>query len=203
MPSLLRSIKITDHKFLIKIFGQCLDEEYGWRILDQDLGSQERGTVDLLAVDQEKKIHLMTICSTNIEEGLIRSFTGYRWFKENRTILKRIFSPQDMDFDLPVKLVLFLEDDIPEASKLAGDICRVPIELYRYICFGPEDDPMVYLEPLDSKIPPGKKGGGPAKAPQKTETEELDKEQIKKRLRIELADLDDREIQEFFNLDLP
>lgn len=202
MPKLLKSILITDHKFLIKIFAQCLNDWDEWRIIDQELGSPQRGTIDLLAVDKEKKPHLITIGHINIEEGLIRCLTGYRWFKENQTILKRVFSPQEMNFDLPVKLVLLAEQVIPEASKLTQEISKVPISLYRYTCFGSKDDPMIHLEPLDSQSPLPDEKPTFKEEPQ-VEPGGLDVGEIKKRLRIELADLSDKEIEEFLNFDLP
>jgi len=202
MPSLLKPITITDHKFLIKMFAQCLDNWEDWKILDQELGSPQRGTIDLLAVDKEKKPKLITIGHINVEEGLIRCLTGYRWFKENQSILKRIFTPQDLSFDLPVKLILLAEQVIPEASKLAQEISKIPIDLYRYTCFGPKEDPKIYMELLDSHPGPSNE-----KSFAKTEPQDQPKipsiEEIKKRLRIELADLSDQEVDEFLNLDLP
>ena len=202
MTSLLTPITISDHKFLIKIFAQCLDNWEDWKILDQELGSPQRGTIDLLAVDQEKKPYLITIGHINIEEGLIRCLTGYRWFKENQSILKRVFSSQDLDFELPVKLVLLAEQVIPEASKLAQDISKIPICIYRYTCFGPKEDPRIYVEPLNSyPIPPYAKP--PVKIEPRSESKLPNLEDIRKRLRIELADLSDQEVDEFLNLDLP
>ncbi len=202
MPRLLKPITITDHKFLIKIFAQCLVNWDRWSILDQELGSPQRGTIDLLGVDKDKRPHLITIGHINIEEGLIRCFTGYRWFKDNQAILRRVFSPQEITLDLPAKLVLFAEQVIPEASKLAHDICKVPICLYRYTCFGPKEDPSIYLEALDLH-PPSPTEKHPAKAEPQAVSKTLDVEEIKKRLKIEMADLDENEIQEFLNIDLP
>lgn len=202
MPQLLKQITITDPKFLIKIFSQCLNDWQEWKILDQELGSPQRGTIDLLAVDKEKRPHLITIGYVNIEEGLIRCLTGYRWFKENQSILKRLFSSQEMNFDLPIRLVLLAEQFIPEASKITQEISKVPISIYRYTCFGSKDDPMIHLEPLDSQpLSPNEKphvNTEPHMEPSAANIEE-----IKKRLRIELADLSDNEIEEFLNLDLP
>lgn len=202
MPKLLKPITITDRKFLLNIFAQCLNNWGKWRIIDKELGSPQRGTIDLLAVDREKKPHLITIGHINIEEGLVRCLTGYRWFKENLSILKRIFSPEEMDFGLPVKLVLLTEQVIPEASKLTQEISKVPISLYRYTCFGSKDDPMIHLESLDSQ-PLSSDEERTLKTEPQIESKGINIEEIKKRLRIELADLNDTEIEEFLNLDLP
>ncbi len=204
MPKLLKPIKINDHKFLIKVFGQCLEEEDEWTILDQELGSPERGTIDLLGVNSEKRPHLMTISHLGLEEGILRSFRAYRWFRENQSVLKRIFSPQEIDYDLSARLVLFIEQTHPDASKIAKDVCRIPVVLYRYICFGSKDDPFIYIELLDSQ-----KGPSPPREkvtdriPPEAPPSAPDMEEIKKRLKIELADLSEKEIQEFLNLDLP
>jgi hypothetical protein len=202
MPKLLKPITIADRKLLLKIFAQCLNDWDEWRIIDKELGSPQRGTIDLLAVDKEKKPHLITIGHINIEEGLIRCLTGYRWFRENQSILKRIFSPDEMDFDLPVKLVLFAEQVVPETSKLTQEISKVPISLYRYTCFGPKDDPMIHLESLDSQ-PSSPDEEQALKTEPQTASKGVDIGEIKKRLRIELADLNDKEIEEFLNFDLP
>ncbi|MGA1842627.1 MAG: hypothetical protein ACMUIU_18585 [bacterium] len=202
MPRLLKPITITDRKFLMRIFIQCLSDWDGLRIIDKELGSPQRGTVDLLAVDKKKKPHLITIGPVNIEEGLVRCLTGYRWFKENQSILKRIFSPEEMDFDLPVKLLLFTEQVIPEASKLTQEISRVPISLYRYTCFGSKDDPMIYVESLDSQ-PTFPDEGQEAETEPQIDSKGINIEEIKKKLRIELADLNTKEIEEFLNFDLP
>jgi len=203
MPRLLKPINITDQRFLIKIFAQSLDEWEDWKILDQELGSPQRGTIDILATDREKCPHLITIGYINIEEGLIRCLTGYRWFKENLTILRRVFSPQEINFDLPVKLVLIAEQVIPEASRLAQDISKVPISIYRYTCFGSKDDPLIHLEQLNGRpLPPT--GRGPIKVEDTPAgTKGLNIDEIKRRLKIELADLSEKEIEEFLNLDLP
>jgi hypothetical protein len=202
MPRLLKPVTITDRKSLLKIFTLCLNDWDKLRIIDKELGSPQRGTIDLLAVDKKRKPHLITIGDINIEEGLIRCLTGYRWFKENKSILKRIFSPEEMNFDLPVKLVLFTEQVIPEASKLTQEISKVPISLYRYTCFGSKDDPMVYLESLDSQpsLPDEEET---VKTEPHMEPKGINIEEIKKRLSIELADLNDKEIEEFLNFDLP
>lgn len=202
MPRLLKPITITDRKFLLKIFAQCLNDLDEWRIIDKELGSPQRGTIDLLAVDKEKKPHLITIGHINIEEGLVRCLTGYRWFRENQSILKRIFPPEEMNFDLPVKLVLLAERIIPETSKLTQEISKVPISLYRYTCFGSKDDPMIHLESLDSQpsLPDEKQT---VKTEPQIDSKVVDIGEIKKRLRIELADLNDKEIEEFLNFDLP
>lgn len=203
MPKLLKPITISDHKFLLKIFAQCLNDWDEWRILDQELGSPQRGTIDLLAVDKGKNPLLITIGHINVEEGLIRCLTGYRWFKENISILKRVFPPQEITLQLPIKLILLAEQVIPEASKLAQDISKVPINIYRYTCFGPKEDPMIYFEPLNS-IPPFQKNEKPiVQAERPAEEKGFDIEGIRKRLRLELSDLDDQEIEEFLNLDLP
>ncbi|MGA1794370.1 MAG: hypothetical protein ACMUIL_00810 [bacterium] len=203
MSRLLKPITITDHRFLIKVFAECLDEWDDWKVLDQELGSPQRGTIDILAADTEQRPYLVTIGYINIEEGLIRCLTGYRWFKENLTILKRVFSRQEIDFDLPVNLVLIAEQVIPEASRLAQDISKVPISIFRYTCFGSKDDPLIHLEQLDGQpLPPTGKG------PSKTEDTPVEKkglniDEIKRRLKVELADLSEKEIEEFLNLDLP
>lgn len=202
MPGLLKPITITDRKTLLRIFIKSLSDWNELRIIDKELGSPQRGTIDLLAVDRKKKPHLITIGHINIEEGLVRCLTGYRWFKENQSILKRIFSPEEMDSDLPVKLLLFTEQVIPEASKLTQEISRVPISLYRYTCFGSVDDPMIYIESLDSE-PSFPDDEQEAKTEPQIESKGIDIEEIKKRLRIELADLNNKEIEEFLNLDLP
>ncbi|MBN2372952.1 hypothetical protein JXL19_04095 [bacterium] len=209
MPKLLKPIKITDHKYLIKIFGESLNEEEEWSILDQELGSPQRGTIDLLGVDPEKRANIITIGTKDIEQDIVRCFRGYRWFKENQEIMKRIFSPQKINYDLSVKLVLFLEQDVPDASKMVQELCRVPIDLYRYLCFGPNDNPSIYIEPLDSQrpvtAPPAGTGDKtqPSPQPEIRATAPPDIEEIKKRLKIELADLNEKEIQEFLDLDMP
>ena len=202
MPMLLKPISISDRKFLLNIFAQCLNDWDELRIIDKELGSPQRGTIDLLAVDKEKKPHLITIGNINIEEGLVRCLTGYRWFKENQPILKRIFPPEEMNFDIPVKLVLFAEQVIPEASRLTQEISKVPISLYRYTCFGSKNDPMIHLESLDPK-PSLQDDIHIVKTETQIESKGLDVDEIKKRLRIELADLNSKEIEEFLNFDLP
>ena len=202
MPKLLKPVTITDRKSLLNIFTQCLNDWDELRIIDKELGSPQRGTIDLLVVDKKMKPHLITIGHINIEEGLVRCLTGYRWFKENQSILKRIFSPEEMNFDLQVKLVLFTEQVIPEASKLTQEISKVPISLYRYTCFGSKDDPMIYFESLDSQpsLPDEEQAG---KTEPQIEPKGINIEEIKKRLSIELADLNNKEIEEFLNFDLP
>lgn len=206
MPELLKPIRITDHEFLINTFAQCLEAEDEWIILDKELGSHERGIIDLLGVTPELRPHLITISPLGIEDGLIRCFKGYRWYRENQVILKRIFPAQDIDFDLSARLVLFIEQSPQEASKIAKEICRIPIIIYRYICFRSKDDPLIYIEPIDTHNPPQPKEIPPSK-PEKTKENSsppiLNIDEIKARLKIELADLNGTEIQEFLNLDMP
>ena len=60
----------------------------------------------------------------------------------------------------------------------------------------------IYVEPLNSyPIPPYAKP--PVKIEPRSESKLPNLEDIRKRLRIELADLSDREVDEFLNLDLP
>ena len=92
---------------------------------------------------------------------------------------------------------------VPEASRLTQEISKVPISLYRYTCFGSKDDPMIYLESLDSHPTLPEEEEEAVKTEPQKESKAINIEEIKKRLSIELADLNNKEIEEFLNFDLP
>ena len=147
MTRILKPISAETLGCLDQIFAQYFREERGMRIVERSLGNDFTGRIDLLATDGAR-VYLITIGTGEFPRCLFRSFTGYRWFRENRDFLGRIYSPEEIDVTLPACLIILSQDIPPGAPAVCKDVCTVPVLLYRYILLGAPDDPDISVESL-------------------------------------------------------
>lgn len=170
--------------YLDQVCAQYFQEVHGLHIVERNLGNDFTGRIDLLARD-DSRVYLITIGTGDFPGCLFRSFMGYRWFRENREFLRRVYSPEEIDVMLPPCLVI-LSGDVPSgASAICRDVCTVPVRLYRYRLFGSEDDPDISVE---SVTEPGQE---PA--------QDTDAHDLRQELGIEPAGLTDKDIRDFFS----
>jgi len=183
MTRILKPVPGKAVEYLSQICAQYFREVRGYRIDEHNLGNNFTGRIDLLATD-DSRIHLITIGTSDFPHVLFRSLMGYRWFNENREFLRRMYSPEDIDFTKPVSLII-LSQDFPSGScDMCEQACAVPVSLYRYRLFGSGEDPDISIENLSD---PGEE---PARA-------EEDFALLRRSLGIELANLSDQEIRDF------
>ena len=185
MSRILKPVSLQRTEYLQQICARYFIHEHGFRIIEFNLGNTFTGNVDLLAAT-DTSLFLITIGSTGFADALLRSLTGYRWFRENRDFLRRIYPPEDINIDLPVCLIILSLEFPPEIPSILDEVCSVPVGLYRYRLLGSADDPDIFIEDICS--PAGSEAG-----------HELDPDALRKELGIEHANLSDDDIREFFH----
>ena len=183
MSRILKPVSIQRIEHLQQICARYFIDEHGFHIAEYNLGNTFTGNIDLLA-SNDTSLFLITINSAGFADSLLRSLTGYRWFKENRDFLRRVYPPEDINIDLPVCLIILSQEFPPEIQSILKEVCSVPAALYRYRLLGSADDPDIFIEDICS----------PESFPAR---QELDPDALRKELGIEHANLSDDDIREF------
>jgi hypothetical protein len=183
MTRILKPVPSKTVKYLNQICAQYFKETHDFRIIEYNLGNNFTGRIDLLATDR-KRVVLVTIGTADFPHALFRSLMGYRWFRENHDFLRRAYSPEEIDLNLPISLVI-LSQDIPSGTcDMCEDVCSIPISLYRYRLYGSGEDPDISIEnisdPQEELLKP-----------------EENLESLRRDLGIELAHLSDQDIRDF------
>jgi hypothetical protein len=131
--------------YLSQICAQYFKETLNLRVVEYDLGNAFTGRIDLLATDGSS-ICLITIGIADFPHDLLRSLTGYRWFRENHEFLSRVYSREEIDLGLPVRLVLLSQELPVDAAGLCREVLTLPVTLYTYRLYGDRDDPDITME---------------------------------------------------------
>lgn len=173
-----------DHAQMAKACAQWFRDEMGLKIVEYNLGNAFTGSIDILATDGASLL-LITVSSTQVEEALLRSLTGLWWFSANKTFLARVFSKTELDLNLPPQIMILAPHFPPEAKAILSQALTVPVRLFRYMAFGSEADPELFIEEL----------GAPAFAPQSFQDEDFNA--LRRELGIAKASLSDEEIRDF------
>lgn len=166
------------------ICAQYFKEELGFRIIEHNLGNNFTGSIDLLVTDT-RKVYLVTINTSSLADALFKAFMGYRWYLENLDFLSRIYPSDDVVFDVPAELIILSKNFPLDTNTMLHNVCMVPVRLYKYMIFGSEDNPDIYIEALD-----------PYYTEEKIKRQDFDG--LRKDLNIEPAELSDDEIREFY-----
>lgn len=182
MTRILKPVSGRAVDYLDQICAQYFREARGLHIVEHNLGNAFTGRIDLLATDHAR-VFLVTIGTGEFAGSLLRSFMGYRWFRENREFLQRIYSAEEIDVTLPPCLVILSQDIPVGAAAMCRDICTVPVSLCRYRLFGSEDDPDISIEGVAE--------------PDRISLQGSSLDELRKDLGIEHAGLTDQEIRDF------
>jgi len=182
MTRILDPIPGGEVDYLDRVCAQYLREVKGMRIIEHNLGNTFTGRIDLLATD-DSRIYLVTINTDEFSRCLLRSFMGYRWFRENREFLQKIYGTDEIDVMLPSCLVILSEDVPIGAGSMCVEVCTVPVSLYRYRLFGSKEDPDISVEAV------AEHEEGPLL--------EGSMDLLRKELGLENTGLTDREIRDF------
>ena len=185
MMRFLKPLTPSDHPEMAKACGQWFRDELGLKIVEYNLGNSFTGSIDILATDG-KHLILITVSSTQIEEALLRSLTGLWWFSANKTFLARVFSKAELDLTLPPQIMILAPNFPPESKAIMEQALTVPVRLFRYMAFGSETNPELFIEEL-----------GTPRAVQAPVAQTEDFDALRKELGIEKADLSDEEIRDF------
>ncbi|MGA1867808.1 MAG: hypothetical protein ACMUJM_04595 [bacterium] len=190
MTRILKPLTINNAKKLSKICGQALVKMYGLKVVDGNLGYNDRAMIDLLAVD-ENHINLVTIDRGNFNEALFRSFSGYRWFRENRSLLKRIYSSPEVNLEGSSSLLILSSSFPPDTCAMLKNLCTVPLYVLKYTLFGSEGDPEIFIEDMGTNL-----GNH---APDSEDIEPAKAAKVREELNLEIGNLTDEEIKEFLD----
>ncbi|HPW67859.1 MAG: hypothetical protein WDA72_11705 [Desulfomonilia bacterium] len=182
MTRILKPVSGRAVDYLDQICAQYFREARGLHIVEHNLGNAFTGRIDLLATDHAR-VFLVTIGTGEFAGSLLRSFMGYRWFRENREFLQRIYSAEEIDVTLPPCLVILSQDIPVGTAAMCRDICTVPVSLCRYRLFGSEDDPDISIEGVAE--------------PDRISLQGSSLDELRKDLGIEHAGLTDQEIRDF------
>jgi hypothetical protein len=180
----LKPLIPSDHEEMAKACGQWFRDELGLKIVEFNLGNTFTGSIDILATDG-RHLFLITLSSTQIEEALLRSLTGLWWFSANKSFLARVFAKSELDLTLPLQIMILAPNFPPEAKAILTQALTVPVRLFRYLAFGSETSPEVFIEEL----------GVTHAAPQPVTAEDFNL--LRRELGLEKAGLTDEEIRDF------
>lgn len=183
MMRLLKPLAIVDSAQVMRICAQWLRDELGLAIVEYRIGNSFTGSIDILATD-DKRVFLVTINTGRLGDALLGALTGYRWFLENRDFLARVYHSDTVNLLLEPVLVILSGDFPPEIHSIFRHGLRIDFRLFKYVVFGSEDDPDLYVEEVIL----------PAAAP---EAISRDLAALRHELGIERSDLTDQEIIEF------
>jgi hypothetical protein len=145
MMRFLKTINIADSAHIIRICAQWLKEGLGLRIVEYRIGNAFTGSIDILAVDKDK-ICLVTINTGRLGDALLGALTGHRWYLENRDFLARVYQEGEIDFTLPVMLMILSPSFPPEISSILHHGLKADVKLFQYVILGSENDPDIYVE---------------------------------------------------------
>jgi hypothetical protein len=182
MMRFLKTINIADSAHIIRICAQWLKEGLGLRIVEYRIGNSFTGSIDILAVDKDK-IYLVTINTGKLGDALLGSLTGHRWYLENRGFLARVYQEGEIDFTLPVMLMILSPSVPPEINSILHHGLKADMRLFQYVILGSENDPDIYVEEISTSDATQEVTQGFA--------------ELKQELRIEKAGLTDADISEF------
>jgi len=185
MTRILKPIKIDNIARLAQICAVYFSDQYGVSIIDYHVCSGDRGSIDILAT-QGKKIYLMNISKSDFATTLLYSFLGYRWYQENMDFLLRTYGSKGLSTDNSPVLVILSADLDMHACSACSDVCKVPLQFYRYSIFGSQSEPEIFVEPV-----------GGIDFPVQMQHKPAEFDDLRKELKIELARLSDDEILEF------
>jgi hypothetical protein len=183
MSKILKTVPPRKVEYLHQICARYFAEEHGFSIVEYNLGNTFTGNIDILATDGNSLL-LITINRDDFAGSLLRSFMGYRLFKENHEFLRRVYPPEDVNIDLPVSLIVLSQEFPPDMDAVLRQVCSIPVKFYRYRLFGNQDDPDIFIEDICSTV-------------SFEVIKEQDLDELRKKLGIEPADLSDEEILEF------
>jgi hypothetical protein len=180
----LKPLVPGDHAEMAKACAQWFRDEMGLKIVEYHLGNAFTGSIDILATDGAS-LSLITVSSAEVEEALLRSLTGLWWFGANKTFLARVFSKTELDLDLPLQIMIMAPHFPPQAKAILSQTLTVPVRLFRFMAFGSEAEPELFIEEL----------GTPSPAPQAVQAEDFNA--LRRELGIDKASLSDEEIRDF------
>lgn len=181
MTRILTPISGKTATYLNQVCARYFREALSLRVVQYGLGNSFTGRIDLLATDGTG-IQLITIGTADFPNDLLRSLTGYRWFRENRVFLQRLYVPDEIDLGLPVSLVVLTQAPPPDAGALCRELLTVPVQLLTYRLYGSGEDPDISVE----RIPDAGEGAG-----------REDFGALRRELGIEAAGLTDQDIRDF------
>ncbi|MGA1824065.1 MAG: hypothetical protein ACMUIP_05310 [bacterium] len=202
MARILKPITIYDPAKLSTICSQFLIDEYGLRIIDSTIDYNDIVKIDVLAVCEReiaprvidsKKIYLITIDSSDFNEALIRAFSGYKWFMDNKVLLHRIYSSADIDLERSPSLLIVSPNAPSETYVILKDVCKVPLNYLKFTLFGSESDPDIFIEDFVIKD----EADDSHNQSHRENYSELHSDTLRKELNIEFSNLTDEEIKEF------
>lgn len=183
MTRILKPVSGKTATYLSQICSQYFKEVLNLRVVEYDLGNAFTGRIDLLATDGAS-VQLITIGTADFPHDLFRCLTGYRWFRENHEFLRRVYSRDEIDLGLPLKLIILSQELPTDAVGLCQDVLAVPVTLYVYRLYGSGDDPDISMECV---LEPS----------EGIRAMEEDLGALRRDLGIEAAGLDDQDIRDF------
>jgi hypothetical protein len=183
MMRYLKPMVPADHEQMTKTCAHWFRDELGLTIVEYHLGNAFTGSIDMLATDR-KSVFLITVSSSRLEDGLLRSLTGYWWFQVNKDFLCRVYSKEEIDLSLPPVIMILSPTFPPETKSILMQALKLPVRLFRCLMFGTQADPELYIEELP-----------PHHAVEERAPDDLD--DLRRELSIERAGLTDGEIRDF------
>ncbi|MBI4845340.1 MAG: hypothetical protein HY810_02520 [Candidatus Omnitrophica bacterium] len=106
MATVFRKSQIDKEKLREIILKNPDDLLPGLSFIDQQIGSEEYGIIDFLGVNVKGELIIVNL-GTAINEGLlVSSLSQLTWLKENKSLLKRLFFSENIDFDKAPQIVL-------------------------------------------------------------------------------------------------
>lgn len=140
------SIGVVKEDAISIIINQITLMEAGVQVLDRRFPVPGSGNVDLVAVDQRKRLLLIEFSSILDVKGLSNLFLQSDWMTENLDVLKHIYP--DRILDNSIRLWHLSGKILPEAKSLLKRLNNnTLLELFTYDCVGFSSERWLIIQP--------------------------------------------------------
>jgi len=129
----LRPHPKVDRELLISLLNtNAAVLEDGLRSIDKGVPCNPYGTIDLLALDRRNQLCIAIVDNDPSDHSLLRGIGFVEWIERNSSIVKRMYTGQDIDFSAPPRVLLVAPDFSPLLESASQRIESPKIRCFRY-----------------------------------------------------------------------
>ncbi len=173
-----------DKKELTTLFLDELEKmDLGFSVVDFDLGCREYGIIDVLSITDEGQLVLIDLLSDGQEVSLVKSLNKLRFVLDLRVNLKDLYPKYDISSDMIPSMMILAPEFPPSFCRSLTFIENFRIELFLY----------------KTEEKHGKRKLKLFNVPHEAKRKSVsDLDELKRRLKKEMKNVDSNEIDSFF-----